>query len=135
MHFHQLLYESFTYILGLLSLSCFNIYFKIELKETLDQNCIKYKLNYNHKIMTETNIFIITVCSCISSILFCFCFKYCKDRHRQIHEQNKLNNVRQKVASKLRVKPIIQITDDPNVDELKDEFELRNVEPTGDQNV
>jgi hypothetical protein len=35
------------------------------------------------------------------------------------------------VASKLRVKPIIQITDD----ELKDEFELRNVEPTGDQNV
>jgi hypothetical protein len=38
------------------------------------------------------------------------------------------------VAIKLRVKPIIQMTDD----ELKDEFEqyeLRNVETTGDQNV
>ena len=85
--------------------------------------------------MTETNIFIITICSVISSVLCCFCFRYCKDRNRQIHEQNKLNNVRQKVASKLRVKPIIQMTNDPNVDELKDEFELRNVEPTGDQNV
>jgi hypothetical protein len=85
--------------------------------------------------MTETNIFIITVCSVISSVLCCFCFRYCKDRNRQIHEQNKLNNVRQKVAIKLRVKPIIQMTDDPKVSELKDEFELRNVEPTGDQNV
>jgi len=81
--------------------------------------------------MTETNIFIITVCSCISSILFCFCFRYCKDRHRQIHEQNKLNNVRQKVSSKLRIKPIVEITQE----ELKDEFELRVVEPPGDQNV
>lgn len=84
--------------------------------------------------MKETNIFIITICSFISSVLFCVCFRYCKDRNRQIHEQNKLNNVRQKVAIKLRVKPIIQMTDD----ELKDEFEqyeLRNVEPTGDQNV
>jgi len=27
------------------------------------------------------------------------------------------------------------MTDDPKVSELKDEFELRNVEPTGDQNV
>jgi hypothetical protein len=70
----------------------------------------------------------------ISSLLFCVCFRYYKDRNRKIHEQNRLNNVRQKVAIKLRVKPIIQMTDE----ELKDEFEqyeLRHVQSTGDQNV
>jgi hypothetical protein len=35
------------------------------------------------------------------------------------------------VSSKLRIKPIVEITQE----ELKDEFELRVVEPTGDQNV
>jgi hypothetical protein len=35
------------------------------------------------------------------------------------------------VSSKLRIKPIVEITQE----ELKDEFKLRVVEPTGDQNV
>jgi hypothetical protein len=98
----------------------------------------KNNLINNCKIMTETDIFIITVCSVISSVIFCLCFRYYKDRNTQINERIRLNNSRKKIMLKFRIKPIIEITDDQNINELKDEFEqyeVRQPQITGEQNV
>ena len=81
--------------------------------------------------MFATTIFIITIYSCISSIIICFCFKYCKDRRRQIDKQNKLNNAINKAFAKIRIKPIIEMKDE----ELNYMYELRYPQITGDQSV
>lgn len=84
--------------------------------------------------MTSTPLFIITISSVISGVLLCFCFRYCKNRHKEEKEKNRLENTRKRLIVKCKIKPIIQMTDD----ELKDEYEqyeIRQSQPIGEQNV
>lgn len=88
--------------------------------------------------MTGAPLFIITISSVISGVLLCFCFRYCKNRHKEEKEKNKLENTRKRLMVKHKIKPIIQMTDDPEVNELKDEYEqyeIRQSQPIGEQNV
>lgn len=85
----------------------------------------------------EINILIIVICSCISFILCCFCFTYCKDSNR-VNQKNRLHNSQPNLilTLKFKVEPIIEIniTDD----ELKDEdeqYDIINIQPTGCKNV
>ena len=84
--------------------------------------------------MTSTPLFIITISSVISGVLLCFCFRYCKNRHKEEKEKNRLENTRKRLMIKHKIKPIIQMTDD----ELKDEYEqyeIRQSQLIGEQNV
>jgi predicted histidine transporter YuiF (NhaC family) len=81
--------------------------------------------------MTSTPLFIITISSVIWGLLLCFCFRYCKNRHKEEKEKNRLENFRKRLMIKHKVKPIIQMTDH----ELKDEYEIRQSQHIGEQNV
>lgn len=84
--------------------------------------------------MTSIPLFIITISSVISGVLLCFCFRYCKNRHKEEQEKNRLENTRKRLMVKHKIKPIIQMTDD----ELKDEYEqyeIRQSQLIVEQNV
>lgn len=84
--------------------------------------------------MTSTPLFIITISSVISGVLLCCCLRYCKNRHKEEKEKNRLENTRKRLMVKHKIKPIIQMTDE----ELKDEYEqyeIRQSQLIGEQNV
>ena len=77
---------------------------------------------------------VIIITSFGSFILFCCCFKYCRDNSREKIEKIRSLNMRNKLVTKNRIKPI----DVKNDEEVKDELEqceIRRPQITGEENV
>lgn len=79
--------------------------------------------------MDSNSILIVTFCSLISGCLICVCFKYYKDRQKQLNERNKLKRIHDNLKRK---NIIIPISDN---EETKDEREnqVRTAELTNNE--